>query len=176
MSIEGFTFAAPAQGDLWKAADHIGSLLVIEVEGYETGISTSYGEDADAVRATVHDISLADTSEQALIFTGSLISALKPRVGSKVLAVLQQGVAKPGKNPPYLLADATGDPASVQKATAYLNARQQGQYSPPAQPSGAASGLQPAAPQRPAPAGGVDVTDPTVQAALAALLKQQQGA
>lgn len=125
------TFTAPASSSGFTPADHHANLLVIEVESYETGIVTSLGE-KDAVKATIHDVDLGDTSEDALIFPKVLVGALRSRIGQTVLARLGQGIAKPGQSAPWVLEDATGDPAAVAKATAYLDAWKAGQYAPPA--------------------------------------------
>jgi hypothetical protein len=125
------TFTAPASSSGFTPADHHTHLLVIEAESYETGIVTSLGE-KDAVKATIHDIDLGETSEDALVFPKVLIGALRSRIGQTVLARLGQGIAKPGQSAPWVLEDATGDPAAVAKATAYLDARKAGQYAPPA--------------------------------------------
>lgn len=124
-------FVSPASGDMWKPADAVGHLLIIDVHGIGQEVETAYAK-IEPVRATVHDVDNQSTTEDALIFTGSLIGALTPRVGSKVLARLGQGTAKPGKNPPYVLLDASGDTQAVAAATAYLRAWQSGQFAAPA--------------------------------------------
>lgn len=155
-------FSAPAAGGQFNFPDHLGHLLIIEVESYETGIVTSLGE-KDAVRAVVHDVDAQETTEDALIFPRVLVGGLKGRVGQKVLGVLGQGVAKPGQNAPWVLNDASGDPAAAARATAYLKAWKSGQFAAPEQTAAAVA--DPSAPP-------VDLTDPNVQAALAALQAQ----
>ena len=66
--------------------------------------------------------------------------------GQAKVAGIQQGVAKPGKNAPWLLIDATQDADAVARATAYVNAK-------------------------PAPVAAFD-TAPTLNAAQIALLAQ----
>lgn len=157
------SFAAPATGGGWTPADANGHLLVIEPSAHETGIHTSFGE-KDAIRATVHDIDTGETVEDALIFPGGLIGALKPRVGQQVLARLSQGVAKPGQAPPWTLIDASADAAAVSRATAYLTAYQAGNYAAPAAPTAPV-----AAAAAPVAAGG---EDPAIAAAKALLAQQ----
>lgn len=155
-----YQFAAPLQSsDAWKPAEAVGHLLVITPTMVETDIETAYGS-TDAVRCDVHDITGKKTWTQTLIFTGTLVGALKGRVGSNVLVRLEQGVPKPGRSAPYLLVDATGDPQAVADATAYLDALNRGRYTPPAAPAPAAPAPAPA----PAPA-----FTPEVAAALAQL-------
>jgi hypothetical protein len=125
------TFAAPASSSGFTPADHHQHLLVIQVESYETGIITSLGE-KDAIKATIHDIDLGETYDDALIFPKVIIGALRSRIGQTVLARLGQGIAKPGQSAPWILEDATGDPAAVTKATAYIDAHNAGKYTPPA--------------------------------------------
>jgi hypothetical protein len=159
-------FVAPGTaGDGWVAKDSLGHLLVIEVHSLETGIVTSLGE-RDAISATIHDIDDQTTYEDALIFPKVLIGSLKNRVGQKVLGTVGQGVAKPGQNPPYVLNDASGDPAAAQRALAYLQAYNTGQFAAPT----AEATPAPAEPT----AAGVDLSNPAVQAALAALAAQQK--
>lgn len=113
-------FAAPAAAEGIKWDDLHGHLLVIEPEEHVTGIPTTFG-DKDAIRANVHDISESTTFEDTLIFPSAMVGSLKRRVGEKVLAVLSQGVAKPGQKPPWILVDATGEAEAVKAATAYLD-------------------------------------------------------
>ena len=155
-------FAAPASatGIDWNELN--GHLIVVEVESHETGIVTANGE-RDAIRATVHDIDGQQTDEDVLIFPKVLVSNLRPRVGQKVLGRIGQGVAKPGQNPPWVIEDASGDASAAKKATDYLAAWASGQFSAPAATPVPAPATAPA----------VDLTDPNVQAALAALQAQQ---
>lgn len=114
------TFAAPAEGgDGWSPKDSSGHLLVIEPESLETGIVTSFGE-KDAIRGTVHDVDAGETYADTLVFPRVLIGSLKSRLGEKVLARLGTGQAKPGQAPPWILEDASADPAAVKAATDYL--------------------------------------------------------
>lgn len=154
-------FAAPASasGIDWIGLN--GHLVVVEVERFEEDIQTANGP-RDAIRATVHDIDGQQTGEDVLIFPKVLVSNLRPRVGQKVLGRVGQGVAKPGQNAPWVLTDASTDTDAAAKAVAYLKAREAGQFTAPAQ-------AQPA-PAAAAPA--LDVNDPNVQAALAALAAQ----
>lgn len=156
-------FASPgAAGGSFNVADTEGHLVVVEVHSYEQGVVTTLGE-KDAIKATVHDVDAQTTYEDALIFPKVLVGSLKGRVGQKVLATMGKGVAKPGQNAPWVLNDASGDAAAAARATAYLAAYAAGQFTPVDEPA-------PAAPA--AAAAAVDLTDPNVQAALAALKAQ----
>lgn len=153
------TFAAPAASSGFTPADHDGHLLVIEVHSYQTGIVTSLGE-KDAISATIHDVDLGETFDDALIFPRVLVGSLKSRVGQKVLARLGQGVAKPGQSAPWILNDASGDGGAVTQAEAYLARVAQAGYAPVA--------------DAPAPvAAPVAVGDTEAIAAAKALLAQQ---
>ena len=171
-------FAAPAAGgDNWSVADSLDHLVVIEVHGQEQGVETDYGP-KDPIRATVHDIDGQASYEDTLIFQKVLVSSLKARVGQKVLGRIIHGVAKKGQKPPYLMEDASGDPAAVKAATDYLAAHATGQFSAPAAAAqaqapvpAASTAAQPATTAAPA---AVDLNDPNVQAALAALAAQQK--
>lgn len=159
-----YDFTAPAQSsDLWRPADSVGHLLVIAPTGIETEVQTSYGM-SDAVRADVHDITGLATWTQTLIFSGTLVGALRPRIGSRVLTRLDQGAAKPGKSAPYILTDMSGDQTAVRDATAYLDSLARGVFQPPAEPAAPAQAQAPSgAPVQP------NLQDPAIQAALAAL-------
>lgn len=157
-------FASPgAAGDGFVVADANGHLVIIAVHSLETGIVTTLGE-RDAIKATVHDIDAGHTYEDTLIFPKVMIGSLKGRIGQKVLGRIGQGTAKPGQNPPWIIADASGDPAAVQAATAYLDAYKANGFTAP----------EPVAAPPAAPAPTVDLSDPNVQAALAALQAQQK--
>jgi hypothetical protein len=158
-------FASPAAASSgWTARDAIGHLCIIEPHAHETGIPTSFG-DKDAIRATVHDVDAGTTDEDALIFQGGLIGALKARIGQLVLARITQGTAKPGQAAPFVLADASTNPADVAAATAYMQARQASAFTPPQQAAPAAAPVAPSA-----PAAGVNAD---AIAAAQALLAQQ---
>ncbi len=135
------TFTAPEEGGTgWSPKESENHLVIIEPDGLETGIVTSFGE-KDAIRGTVHDVDAGETHEDVLIFPRVLIGSLKQRLGERVLARLTTGTAKPGQAAPWVLADASGDAAAVAKATAYLNSYlSEGMTSPaPAQPAPAAA-------------------------------------
>lgn len=103
-------FAPPAKGSMVDWADLLGSLLIIDVEGVEHDIPTVHGNAENVVKATVTVVDGAKAGEvypNTLIFPLVLVSSLSPRVGSKVLARLTQGEAKPGKSAPWVLNDPT---------------------------------------------------------------------
>ena len=160
-------FAAPAtpSGGV-KPADLQGHLLLITPNEYKTGIVTSMGE-AEAIDCDVVDLDTNEEHVSVLFFNVALRSALKPNIGNQVLARIGQGVAKPGKNAPWILLDATTNKADIEKATAYLAAKATGNFKP-ASPAAA-----PAAPEAASAlsALGVDMSDPAVAALLAQLNK-----
>ena len=106
-----------------KVADLAGHLLIIEPLEYKTGIPTSLGE-ADAIEVNLVDLDTNQEHESVLFFNTGLRNALRNHVGSKVLARIQQGTAKPGKSAPWILVSATESDADVKKATAYLATKQ----------------------------------------------------
>ena len=115
-------FDSPAQNtssDV-RVADLDGHLLVVEPLEYVENIPTSMG-DKDAVRVRVHDISEQVTHEDVLFFPKVLVGSLKNKVGSKVLALLGKGTAKPGQSAPWILIDATSQGDAVKAATEYMN-------------------------------------------------------
>ena len=132
-------FAAPATGGVAAPADLDGRLLVVEVVKYVESVTTAHG-DKDAIAVTVHDIDGAATHTDVLWFAGRLIGALKSRTGSRVLARMGKGTARPGMAPPWVLLDATSDQEAVAKARAYLAALTPA--TPAAAPAPAAGGLE----------------------------------
>lgn len=106
MTDSPFADPAPASGIQYDQLK--GRLLVVEPHALEPKISTTLGE-KDAIRADLHiiDQDEPETFEDALIFPRVLISQLRPRIGQMVLGRLEQGVAKPGQNAPWRIAEAT---------------------------------------------------------------------
>lgn len=106
-------YAAPAapSGGL-NYAELEGVLLLVQVLGVEEHVPTVHtqpGQKTPAVRATVSvlDGPQANTQhEDTLIFPKVLQSQLRGRVGELVLGRLTKGLAKPGQNPPWMLAAA----------------------------------------------------------------------
>lgn len=115
-----FVSAAPPSGGItW--ADHKGSLLIIEPQSFEAGITTAFGA-ADAIKADVYVLTGPDTADEfkeALVFPKLLASQLKNQIGKKVVGRLAQGQAKPGQSAPWLLDEATAD--DIEKAKAFLD-------------------------------------------------------
>jgi len=150
------SFVAPAtsSGDFVKVADLNGHLLIISPTEYKASVSTAMG-DTEAIQCNIVDLDTNEEHTDVLLFNVALRSALKPNIGAQVLARIGQGIAKPGKSAPWILNDATVNPADIQKATAYLAAK-------------ATAGIvAPAATVTPA----ADINDPAIQALLAQLAK-----
>lgn len=113
------TFNAPSSKESVRPSDFNGHLLVIEVHKFKANFDTAYGP-KDAIEVTVHDIDDEVTFQNALWFSTVLVSTLKASIGNMVLAWMTQGVGRPGQQPPWVLKDATGDPAAVDRAQNYL--------------------------------------------------------
>jgi hypothetical protein len=114
------TFSAPSMSENGpKVADLAGQLLIITPTDYKTGIKTIHG-DAEAVEVSLVNLDTNKSYDSVLFFNVALRSALKQKIGQKVLARIGQGTAKPGKSAPWILLDATTDPAALAKANAYL--------------------------------------------------------
>jgi len=118
---------------------------------YKTGINTVNGV-AEAIEVSIVDLDTNEEHHSVLWFNVALRSALKPLIGNKVLGRIGQGVAKPGKNAPWILLDATGDATAVAKANAYI-----------------AGGIKAPLAVATAPTPTADINDPAVQALLAQL-------
>jgi hypothetical protein len=102
-----------------KVADLAGKLLIITPTDYKTGIKTIHG-DAEAVEVSLVNLDDNKNYDGVLFFNVALRNSLKQKIGQKVLARIGQGTAKPGKSAPWILLDATTDPAALAKANAYL--------------------------------------------------------
>lgn len=144
-------FSAPVANEGVKVADFNGHLLIVSPIEFKANIQTVNGP-ADAIEVNVVDLDTNEEHISLLWFNVALKNALKPLIGQKVLGRIGQGVAKPGKNPPWLLNDATGDADAVAKANAYIAG---------ALPKVAAPATAEAAP--------ANINDPAVQALLAQL-------
>ena len=155
-------FAAPAAGgDSLPIAEMVDHIVVFDVLAQEQNVETDYGP-KDPVRATVHDVTAGETYEDALIFQGYLIGALKRRIGQKVLGRIYLGDAKKGQKPPYMIEDASGDSNAVSKATAYLEAYAKGQFAAPGDDSSSEQADDPLA-----------ALDPEARAAVEALMAKK---
>lgn len=153
------SFVSPSSSEIGpKPADLQGHLLIITPTAYKIGITTSLGE-AEAIECDVVDLDTNDEHFSVLFFNVALRSALKPNIGSQVLARIGQGIAKPGKSAPWILLDATTDAADVKKATDYI-ANGFAVIAPPKGVNKAAKSATPAA---------ADINDPAIQALLAQL-------
>ena len=145
-------FTAPASSSEGvKVADLNGHLLIVTPVEYKTGINTVNGI-AEAIEVNLIDLDTNEEHHSVLWFNVALRNALKPLIGNKVLGRIGQGAAKPGKNAPWILLDATGDGEAVAKANAYI-----------------AGGIKAPAPVATAPAPTATLDDPAVQALLAQL-------
>lgn len=115
-------FSTPgAPGESVPFAELKGSLLILKVQGMETGIQTVHGP-ADAVRADISVLDGPKAGEEyadALVFPRVLKGQLSRKVGELVLGRLGQGVAKPGQSAPWIL-DAPSE-ADVQAGQQHLS-------------------------------------------------------
>jgi hypothetical protein len=144
-------FSAPVVNEGVKVADFNGHLLIVSPIEFKANIQTVNGP-ADAIEVNVIDLDTNEEHISLLWFNVALKNALKPLIGQKVLGRIGQGIAKPGKNPPWLLNDATGDADAVAKANAYI-----------------AGALPKVAAPATATAPAANINDPAVQALLAQL-------
>jgi hypothetical protein len=143
-------------GDQPKVADLANQLLIIEPTEYKASITTVHG-DTDAIEVNVTNLDTGEIHEGLLFFNVALKNALKNKVGQKVLARIGQGTAKPGKSAPWILIDATSNPADLAKANAFV-------AQAPAKPS-----ATPAAATEPKQVVTADALSPEVMALLAQL-------
>jgi len=120
----------------------LGSLLILEVLGYEEHVQTVYtpaGVKNPAARANVMvvDGALAGrTYDDALVFPRRLCAQLRPQVGKTVLGRLGQAEPKPGQNPAWMLQKATDEDKA--KAAEFLNSKRAGSFAAPSSASSSA--------------------------------------
>lgn len=114
-----FTAPPAASGSILKPAELEGHLLVVEPLEFIENMPTAMGS-SDAIRVNVHDITDGTSTESVLWFNKVLTASLKNTIGSKVLAVMGRGQAKPGQSAPYILVDASSEAKAVKAATEYL--------------------------------------------------------
>lgn len=110
--------ASPSAGIDLK--EHIGALLLIDVQSLEVGIKTVHG-DNDAISCDVHVLDgpgEGTSYDGTLIFPKVLVGQLKRSIGEKVLGRLGQGVAKPGQSAPWILNEASVE--DIAKAEAWV--------------------------------------------------------
>jgi len=112
-------------GEYARPSDLKGHLLIVYPIGYVDEIQTQYGP-SDAIVVDVVD--LDDKDEQGLagkvyrrstFFQNLLIGSLKSQIGTKVLGVMGQSVAKQGRNPGWIIVDMSGDPTARERASAW---------------------------------------------------------
>jgi hypothetical protein len=89
---------------------HVGDLLVVQVSDLMEAVETEYGE-RPVVVADVYvvqrDATISAVYPEAWLFGTVLFNQLKKKRGRTVLGVLEQGEKRPGRKPPWRLADAT---------------------------------------------------------------------
>lgn len=102
-----------------KVADLVGHLLIIEPVEYKSAIPTSFGE-AEAIEVNLVDLDANTEHQSVLFFNVALRNGLRNHIGSKVLARIGLGTAKPGRSAPFILISATDNAEDVKKATTYL--------------------------------------------------------
>ena len=128
-------FAEPETAGGPYPKDLVGHLLMVWPVDYIDDAPSKFsrpGAQSDVIVVDLVDLDTVDEytkqqgqlSRQCWWRPGRLIGSLKRRLGSKdpVLAWMQMGTASKGMNAPYELVSATGDPASVARAQAWLEA------------------------------------------------------
>lgn len=112
-------FAVPTANSAGpKPADLQGQLLIFKPVEYRTGIETVNGA-ADAISCDLINLDTNEEHSDVLFFNIAIRNALRGLIGQRVIGRIQQGIAKPGKSAPWIITDASTDPAAVAKALAY---------------------------------------------------------
>ena len=115
-------------GEYARPSDLKGHLLIVYPLGYVDEIQTQYGP-SDAIIVDVVD--LDDKNDQGLpgkvyrrstFFQNLLIGTLKANIGTKVLGVMGQSVAKQGRNPGWIIIDMSGDATARERANTWKQA------------------------------------------------------
>jgi hypothetical protein len=104
-------FADPTvEGDRLDYHALNGALLLFTVSVDQPGVVSTVHGDATPARTAVAVLDgehKGDTYADALVFPRALSASLRANTGKLVIGRLGQGVAKPGKNPPWTLTPAT---------------------------------------------------------------------
>lgn len=119
-------FNAPTDGELVKPKDILGHLLICRALGTVQGINVN-GTMKDGIRLDLVILTTPGADGQAgKVFrditwiNSKLIGSLKNSIGTMVLARMGVGQAKPGQSVPFVLDDATQDPAAVGAAEDFM--------------------------------------------------------
>lgn len=118
-------------GEFVKPAQLNGHLVIIYPLGYipfiQTRFSGQTNKPSDGIAVDVIDLDDKDeygnpgkVYRNSNFMQAQLIAALKSQIGSKVLGVVSQGVARNGMNAPWVVIDMSGDAAARERAQAWL--------------------------------------------------------
>lgn len=118
-------------GEFVKPAQLNGHLVIIYPLGYipfiQTRFSGQTNKPSDAIAVDVVDLDDKDEHgnpgkvyRNSNFMQAQLIAALKSQIGSKVLGVISQGVARNGMNAPWVVIDMSADQAARDRAQAWL--------------------------------------------------------
>src|SRR4029453_15671105 len=115
-------------GEYARPSDLKGHLLIVYPVGYVDEIQTQYGP-SDAIVVDVVDLDDKDDQgapgkvyRRSTFFQNLLIGSLKSQIGTKVLGVMGQSVAKPGRNPGVIIVEISRDPIARERASAWKQA------------------------------------------------------
>lgn len=129
---DGWGRPVETTGEFITPAKLQGHLIIVYPLGYVPHIQTKFtraDKPSDAI--TVDVVDLDDKDEQGLagkvyrrstFFQNLLIGSLKSQIGTKVLGVMGQSVAKQGRNPGWIIVDMSGDPTARERASAWKQA------------------------------------------------------
>lgn len=121
-------------GDFVTPRDLQNHLLMVFPRGYVAYMPTKFStqnpnKTPDAICVDLVDLDGFDDAGQpgrlyrsTFFFQGQLIAALKRQINGKVLGVMELGQSKNGMNKPWVLTNAAGNPAAVERANAWFAA------------------------------------------------------
>ena len=117
------TFKAPTAGggDHLALADVKDHFVLLYVNEYIAEMATANGV-SDAVNISVADLTTGEHHLNVLWFANVIVGSLKRQQKEFVLAKVAQGIPKPGKNAPWILEDATGNPEVLAAAQKWVAA------------------------------------------------------
>jgi len=118
--------ADPAAGDMFKMADNLGALIIVDAQEYEKDFVTENGP-SNIIRGDITVLTEEDGKTRlkdpveytnTIIFGTAVVASLKSMVGSGqlVVGVVGQGVKKAGKNAPWLLEAASDKQKKIAQA------------------------------------------------------------
>ena len=119
-------------GEFMSPKQLAGHLVIVWPLGYVPFIQTKFtrpDKPSDAICVDVVDLdAMGDDGIPGKLYRtcnwmqAQMIASLRPKIGSKLLGHVAQGLSKNGMNPPWMLNSATNDPQAMARGNAWIGA------------------------------------------------------